>query len=395
MSSGEWFYLQSDRELGPVTQEQLLLLLRTKLPRGTLVWRDGLAEWVKAEDVPEIAALLAAAPRPSVPPRPPRSPGPPERRGATPLAVAGEAETWNPFVLPLRCFQWSGRFSRAEYAIAYVSSLLLSTGAILALVIVAAVAGSRRNQAAVTAASVLMIAWGLVLVVISVGAGLRRLHDLEKPAWWILGLLVPCLNFAMLLYFLFAPGQTEGPGSALPVLVIAVAVLMIMAVPAIGIVAAIAIPSLLRARVSANEAAAIGDIRSLISGQVAYSSFNGGFYASRLECLSSPGDCIANFTSPLPEERGGTAQFLDPRTIASPKNGYGREFVPGARAPGSATSTSTFAFLAYPINPGQSGVRSFCGDSSGRICYDPRGGKDLIETVGAEVQCSRRCETLR
>ena len=67
MSSGEWFYLESDRELGPVTQEQLLLLLRSKLPRGTLVWRDGLVEWMKAEDVPDIAALLA--PRPGVPPR--------------------------------------------------------------------------------------------------------------------------------------------------------------------------------------------------------------------------------------------------------------------------------------------------------------------------------------
>ena len=393
MSSGEWFYLESDRELGPVTQEQLLLLLRSKLPRGTLVWRDGLVEWMKAEDVPELAALLAA-PRPGVPPRPPRRPGTPEPRPARSPAGSGDTETWNPFVLLLRCFQWGGRFSRAEYAIAYVSSLLLSSGAILGLAIVAAVAGSRRNQAAVTAAVVLMIAWGLVVVVISVGAGLRRLHDLEKPAWWILGLLVPCLGFVMLLYFLFAPGQTEGPGSALPVLVIAVAVLMIVAVPAIGIVAAIAIPSLLRAKVSANESAAIGDVRSIISGQAAYSSFNGGFYASRLECLSSAGDCIANFTSPLPDERGGKAQFVDPRTIASPKNGYVREFVPGARAPGSATSTSTFAFLAYPSNPGQSGVRSFCGDSSGRLCYDPRGGKDLIERVGGEVQCSMRCETL-
>jgi type IV pilus assembly protein PilA len=383
MSSGEWFYLESDRELGPVTQEQLVLLLRSKLPRGTLVWRDGLAEWMKAEDVPQIAALLAA-PRPNLPPRPPRSPSAPARPPAPPLAVSGEAETWNPFVLLLRCFQWGGRFSRAEYAIAYFSNLLLSSGAIVGLAILAALAGSRRNQAAVTAAGALMIAWGLVVLVISVGAGLRRLHDLEKPAWWILGLLVPCVNFVMLLYFLFAPGQTEGPGSSLPVLVIAAAVLLIVAVPAIGIVAAIAIPSLLRARVSANEAAAIADIRSLISGQVVYQSINDGFYASRLECLATPGECIANSTSP---------PMLSASAVASHKSGYVRELVPGSLARSSATST--YAFLAYPINPGQTGVRSFCGDSTGRICYDPRGGKNLVETVRGEVQCSMRCQSLR
>ena len=384
MSSGEWFYLESDRELGPVTQEQLLLLLRSKLPRGTLVWRDGLVEWMKAEDVPEIAALLAA-PRPGVPPRPPRMPRAPEPRPATSLAASGEPETWNPFVLLLRCFQWGGRFSRAEYAIAYFSNLVLSFGLIFGLALVAALAGSRRSQAPATAAFVLIVAWALVMVVISVGAGLRRLQDLEKPAWWILGLLVPCLNFVMLLYFLFAPGQTEGPGASVPVLVIAAALLMFLAVPAIGIVAAIAIPSFLRAKVSANEAATIGDIRSIISGQMAYSTVNGGFYASRLECLSSPGDCIANSTSP---------PMLSAGADASPKSGYVRELVPGSLARDSATST--FAFLAYPSNPGQSGVRSFCGDSSGRICYDPQGGKDLIETVGAEVQCSMtQCQTLQ
>jgi uncharacterized membrane protein YhaH (DUF805 family)/type II secretory pathway pseudopilin PulG len=384
MSSGEWFYLESDRELGPVTQEQLLLLLRSKLPRGTLVWRDGLVEWMKAEEVPEIAALLAA-PRPGLPPRPPRSPGAPAPRPAPSRAASGDAETWNPFVLLLRCFQWGGRFSRAEYAIAYFSNLVLSFGLMFGLALVAALAGSRRSQAPVTAAFVLIGAWALVMVVISVGAGLRRLHDLEKPAWWILGLLVPCLNFAMLLYFLFAPGVTEGPGSSIPVLVIAAALLLFLAVPAIGIIAAIAIPSLLRAKLAANESAAIGDIRAVISAQMAYQTINDGFYASRLECLATPGECIPNSTFPPMLSAGG---------VASPRSGYVRELVPGSVARGSATST--FAFLAYPSNPGQSGVRSFCGDSTGRICYETMGGKDLIETVGAEVQCSMtRCQTLQ
>jgi type IV pilus assembly protein PilA len=389
MSSGEWFYLESDRELGPVTQEQLLELLRSKLPRATLVWRDGLAEWMKAEDVPEIKALLAA-PRPAAP-RPPRiSAAPvnaPARRTATTARVSsGEAETWNPFVLLLRCFQWSGRFSRVEFAIAYFGNIVLSVVVVLGVtLVVAALSGPRTSDAAGTAAVVLTGAWGLAAIVISLGSGIRRLHDLDKPGWWILGLLVPCLNFVMLLYFLFAPGATEGPGAGVPALII-VAALLILAVPVIGIVAAIAIPSLLRARVSANEAGTIGDVRSVISAQAVYQSVNRDLYASRLECLTRPGDCLATPTS---------SQFIDPSTIVSPKSGYVREFYPGAPSQGSATSTSTYAFLAYPVTVGTTGTRSFCGDSSGRICVDPRGGKELVETVGDEVRCSTQCESLR
>ena len=55
---------------------------------------------------------------------------------------------------------------------------------------------------------------------------------------------------------------------------------LLIVVAIIGIIAAIAIPSLLRARVSANESATIGDIRTVISAQAAYQSANGGWYAS-------------------------------------------------------------------------------------------------------------------
>ena len=63
---------------------------------------------------------------------------------------------------------------------------------------------------------------------------------------------------------------------------------LLIVVAIIGIIAAIAIPSLLRARVSANESATIGDIRTLISAQAAYHAANGGFYGP-LTCLVAPG----------------------------------------------------------------------------------------------------------
>ena len=59
---------------------------------------------------------------------------------------------------------------------------------------------------------------------------------------------------------------------------------LLIVVAIIGIIAAIAIPSLLRARVSANEAAAIGDTRTVISAEAAYQSANSGFYG-QITCM--------------------------------------------------------------------------------------------------------------
>jgi type IV pilus assembly protein PilA len=71
---------------------------------------------------------------------------------------------------------------------------------------------------------------------------------------------------------------------------------LLIVVAIIGIVAAIAIPSLLRARVSANEAAVIGDTRTVISAEAAYHAANSGYYGSIT--LSAPSNCISNY--PLP-----------------------------------------------------------------------------------------------
>src|SRR5512136_2201172 len=95
---------------------------------------------------------------------------------------------------------------------------------------------------------------------------------------------------------------------------------LLIVVAIIGIIAAIAIPSLLRARVSANEAATIGDIRALISAQSAYQSANGGYYGP-ITCLASPSGagCIPSYAATSPT-------FLDPNvaTTAGDKSGYHR-----------------------------------------------------------------------
>ena len=140
---------------------------------------------------------------------------------------------------------------------------------------------------------------------------------------------------------------------------------LLIVVAIIGIIAAIAIPSLLRARVSANEAATVGDIRTVISGEAAYHSTAFGYYGD-ITCLSQPDLCINNYSANSPT-------FVDPGLTATvPKSGYSRNFTgtgPTTHPAISAGALSGYLYDAVPLNQDQTGVRGFAGDSSGRICF--------------------------
>jgi len=150
---------------------------------------------------------------------------------------------------------------------------------------------------------------------------------------------------------------------------------LLIVVAIIGIIAAIAIPSLLRARVSANESATIGDIRTVISAQAAFQSANGGWYTGVITCLNvvTPGTCIPNYPATAPT-------FLD-SSIASlgAKSGYARSYGPGATPNpintnvSGTSSVSSYVYLATPVQQGQTGVRGFGGDASGVLCFSTDG----------------------
>src|SRR5262245_15309522 len=141
---------------------------------------------------------------------------------------------------------------------------------------------------------------------------------------------------------------------------------LLIVVAIIGIIAAIAIPSLLRARIAANESAAIGDSRSVSSSEVAYSSSNAGSFGV-LSCLSTPTNC--GFAA-------GTTAFLDANMASlTTKQGYRRTFYPGAVVGGTPDSTGvgTFVYGATPTTVAQTGNRGFAVDHSGLICVDVTG----------------------
>lgn len=384
MSDSAWFYLREDgQQEGPVSAHELLRRLRSGLPADTLVWRDGLGEWTPASGVAELG-----------PRRPPLAPGAP--RGPAAAGGAGdEPRTLNPFRLWRRSLNLNGRFSRGEYAVAYFGTMAAVFVTVFAVVLAAAVAGVSDDVMGAVAV-VLALLWLPVMLVASIGGGIRRLHDLGKPGWYIVFTFLPCLNIVMLLYMLFAPGvdQPYAGDSVSGVVVAVVAVFALIVVG--GIVAAIAIPSLLRARVVANEAAAIGDLRALVSGQHAYATANGGFFDAEWSCLAAPAGCVPGHSG---------EPFIAPELTVTPKSGYVRElhagqrFAAGAAPAGvSPSSTNAFVFVAYPAAAGRTGVRAFCADSSGRMCAAADGStRGLVETLSSEpwVRCRASCPDLR
>jgi hypothetical protein len=140
-------------------------------------------------------------------------------------------------------------------------------------------------------------------------------------------------------------------------------------------------------RVKAHEAAAIGDIRSVLTGEMAYAFANEGFY-DELRCLAEPTTCLPSYPKTSPA-------FLNASELQSEKLGYRRTFHPGAKAPrqakASASSLTAFAYTAVPLKPGETGNRGFCGDASGRLCFTADGSAPKV----TDGQCDAACTTLK
>jgi type IV pilus assembly protein PilA len=122
---------------------------------------------------------------------------------------------------------------------------------------------------------------------------------------------------------------------------------LLIVVAIILIIAAIAIPNLLRARIAANESSAVASLRTLNTAQISYdSAYPTIGFATTLAALSG--------TSCAPP---GSSQacYIDETLASGTKSGY--TFVLSGT---SGTPNSTYNFAASPLTPNQTGVRYFC-----------------------------------
>jgi prepilin-type N-terminal cleavage/methylation domain-containing protein len=130
---------------------------------------------------------------------------------------------------------------------------------------------------------------------------------------------------------------------------------LLIVVAIILIIAAIAIPNLLRSKIAANEASAVGSVRTINTAQVTYSSTYGIGYAATLASLGGASPCTATSTG---------ACLIDPVLSGGTKSGY--TFATAGTLPQSGVNNG-FEVNATPVAVQTTGVRSFCSDQSGVI----------------------------
>lgn len=130
---------------------------------------------------------------------------------------------------------------------------------------------------------------------------------------------------------------------------------LLIVVAIILIIAAIAIPNLLRARIAANESSAVASIRTINTAEITYQIGNPAIgYASALSVLGGASPCTITAT---------TACLLDNTLAGGTKSGYSFRATPVV----VGTVNALVTVSAVPVTWNQTGVRGFCANEDAVI----------------------------
>ena len=140
---------------------------------------------------------------------------------------------------------------------------------------------------------------------------------------------------------------------------------LLIVVTIILIIAAIAIPNLMRSKIQANETAAVGALEALTESALLYSNSYGGFPHTLSDMGPAAGGTAAT---------SAAADLIDSVLAGGVKSGYRFAYVPVARDP--AGNVLSYTVTATPVAPGSSGQRSFFTDQSGTIRSTSSGTAD-------------------
>ena len=231
-----WWYAVGQNKLGPCSGSELLdLVAQGKLFPDTLVWKEGMPNWVPASRIKGLWQKLPSTP-PAVPPLPSSEPSHEASSGtSTPISPsmrqqqeqqfggftpppAPQASAWpeedDSYEEELppreemtfkkaveRClkkyFDFSGRAGRAEYwyFVLFIYVIAFILGAILGILSVDESTFDR-----------IVGIYQLVIVLPHLAAVTRRLHDTGRSGWWIL-IALTIIGIFVLIYWLIQAGD--------------------------------------------------------------------------------------------------------------------------------------------------------------------------------------------
>ena len=152
---------------------------------------------------------------------------------------------------------------------------------------------------------------------------------------------------------------------------------LLIVVAIILIIAAIAIPNLLRARIAANESSAVSSIRTINTAQISYqSAYPTVGYAATLGSLGpvAAGACAAPTST--------NACLIDfavsnATTVANAKSGYYFAL--------ATVAGQSYDVAGSPAVFNQSGVRNFCSIEDGVVRFNNSGSSTLIAAASTCV----------
>lgn len=149
---------------------------------------------------------------------------------------------------------------------------------------------------------------------------------------------------------------------------------ILIVVSVLLIIAAIATPRLLRARISANEASAVASLKQIGTANAAYLGLYQVGYAGTLVQLGPPGGGCATVSSACADMLDSLLAGVNPATSTPVKSGYRFTYSAPNAAPTPTTPNTTFSLVATPFSPQSSGQSTFCFDNTSTIFKDSAGG---------------------
>jgi hypothetical protein len=188
MVGGGWYFFDGERQLGPLSSDELERFLHGQDLSVVRVWREGLSEWVLATDLPELA-LAGPPPVPTVAgnARGPIAPG----------VDATKAARFHNFI----AMNWRGEFSLATsyWLFGFLGNLFAG---ILAAVVVAAFQSNSGYQPKSIFLSIALVWTGIVAIAVWQSVGIWRSANRHIKARALLGKKSPWAGLAKVAAFL-------------------------------------------------------------------------------------------------------------------------------------------------------------------------------------------------